>query len=173
MKKERKNEVVSELTEKIGKNINFYIADVSDLTVKQTVELRKLCFKNGIELRVSKNTMIVKALQNLNINNQELIGALKGPSSLMFCENVNTPAKIIKEFRKTNQKPLLKAAYIEESVYVGDNQLEALIALKSKEQLIADVVALLNSPIRNLISALNSGGQKIMGVLETMSKKEN
>jgi len=171
MKKERKYEVVSELAEIIQKNTNFYVADVSDLTVKQTVELRKLCFKNGIELKVSKNTMIIKALASLNIHNHELIEALKGPSSLMFCENVNTPAKIIKEFRKANKKPLLKAAYIEEYVYVGDDQLDALIALKSREQLIADVVALLNSPIRNLISALNGSGQKIMGVLETLSKK--
>lgn len=171
MKREEKFEIVNELTQKLKDNGNFYVADVSGLTVMQTVELRKLCFKNGIELKVSKNSFIKKALEKLEIQDEELIGSLKGSSSLMFSETVNAPAKIIKEFRRKNPKPILKAAYVQECVYIGDNNLEALINIKTKNELIAELVGLLNSPVQNLISALNSGGQKIMGVLETISKK--
>lgn len=171
MKKEKKFEIVNQLVDIISKRNNFFITDVSGLNVKQTVELRKLCYKNGIELLVSKNTLIVKALEKLNLNNQELIASLKGPSSLMFCENPTAPAKVIKEFRKNTSKPDIKAAYIEDSIYVGDNLVDTLIAIKSKNELIGELVGMLNSPIRNLISALNRKGQDILGILETLSKK--
>ncbi len=172
MKKENKVVLVDQLSEKVLEVKNFYIADVSDLSVNQTTELRKLCYDNGIELKVSKNTFIKKALEKANVTDEELLEVLRGPSSLMFSESVNAPAKLIKEFRKKNKKPVLKAAYIEESTYIGDDQLDALINIKSKEELIADVVALLRSPMQNLMSALN-GGQKIMSVLKALEEKEN
>lgn len=171
MNKEKKYEIVNELADIISKKNNFIIADVSGLSVKDTVELRKLCHKNGISLIVSKNTLIVKALEKLNLNNEELVKSLKGPSSLMFCDNPTAPAKVIKEFRKKATKPDIKAAFIEESVYVGDNLVDSLMNIKSKNELLGELVGLLNSPIRNLVSALNSKGQEIMGVLETLSKK--
>lgn len=171
MKKEDKVVLVEELSAKVQEVKNFYIADVSELNAAQTTELRKLCYDQGIELKVSKNTFIRKALEQANINDDSIFEILKGSSSLMFSESVNAPAKLIKEFRKKSDKPVLKAAYVEETTYVGDNYLETLINLKSREELIADVVALLGSPIRNLMSALN-GGNKIMGVLQTLSEKE-
>lgn len=171
MKKEAKFEIVDQLSEKLIENKNFYIADVSDLTAEQTTELRKLCYDRGIELKVSKNTFIRKALEKANVNEDEIFNILKGPSSIMFSENVNAPAKLIKEFRKKSDKPILKAAYVSESVYVGDNNIDTLISLKSKDELIADVMALLASPMQNLLSALNAGS-KIASVLETLSKKE-
>jgi len=170
MKREEKNRIVSEISELMLEKKNFYLTDVSDLTANQTVELRKLCYDKGITLRVSKNTFIVKALEQNGIDDKELIGTLKKPSSLMFSDSITAPALLIKEFRKKYPKPVLKAAYVEETVYVGDNSLETLINLKTREQLIGDVLALLGSPIRNLLSALN-GGSKILAVLETLSKK--
>jgi len=172
MKREEKFEIVQELAGKILENSNFYITDVSDLSVQETVELRKLCFANGIELKVSKNTFIIKALKQNNLLCDDLEQVLKGPSSLMFCENVNAPAKLIKEFRKKYSRPVLKAAYLRETLFIGDDKVDKLINLKSKEELLGDLIFMLNSPIRNLIGALNGGGQKIMGVLETLQKKE-
>ncbi len=171
MKREEKIALVENLSEKISEKKNFYITDISDLNAAQTVELRKLCYDNGIELKVSKNTFIQKALEKANIKDESLIKVLKGPSSLMFSDSLNAPAKLIKEFRKKNKKPLLKAAYIEETLYIGDENLEALANIKSKDELIADLVALLASPMQQLLSALNAGG-KIASVLETLSKKE-
>jgi large subunit ribosomal protein L10 len=171
MKKEDKKILVDEIAEKIADS-NFYVADVSELTSNETVELRKLCYDNGVVLQVSKNTFIKKALDINNIEDEGLIESLKGPSSLMYSESINAPAKLIKEFRKKHKKPILKAAYVENTVYIGDDNLETLVSLKSKEELIADLVALLGSPIRNLLGALN-GGNKIMAVLETLSNKED
>jgi large subunit ribosomal protein L10 len=172
MKKEEKTEIVEQLIESFSQNKSLYFTDVSDLTVDQTTELRKLCYKHGIKLRVSKNTFIRKALERVNIHDEELINALKGPSSIMYSDTINGAAKLIKEFRRTHTKPLLKAAYIDDIVYVGDKNLDALANLKSKNELIADLVMLLNSPMMNLINALNSGGNKIAGILETLGNKE-
>jgi large subunit ribosomal protein L10 len=172
MKREEKVELVEKISEKVKANGNFYLADVSELTVNETTELRKLCYKNGVELNVSKNTFIKKALEKAGITDEELFSVLKGPSSLMFAESINAPAKLIKEFRKNYEKPVLKAAFVEESIYIGDDKLEVLVNLKSKEELIADVLALLSSPMNNLISALNSGKNNITGVLKTLSEKE-
>ncbi|MEA3496115.1 MAG: 50S ribosomal protein L10 [Bacteroidota bacterium] len=171
MKREEKKELSSLIGEKIKETNNFYITDVSELTVNQTTDLRKLCYDNDVELKVVKNTLIKKAFEIAGINDSELLETIKGPSSIMFSNSINAPAKLIKEFRKTNERPLIKVAYVEENIYVGDDKLEMLANLKSKEELIADVVQLLNSPMKKLISALN-GGAKIMGVLETLSKKE-
>ncbi|MBT3301912.1 MAG: 50S ribosomal protein L10 [Bacteroidetes bacterium] len=172
MKREEKIELVERISERVKASGNFYLADVSDLTVNQTTELRKLCQKKGIELSVSKNTFIRKALEKIGFTDEELLDSLKGPSSLMFAESINAPAKLIKEFRRTHKKPLLKAAYVEDCIYIGDDKLDALVNLKSRDELIADVLALLSSPMHNLIGALNSGKNNITGVLKTLSEKE-
>jgi large subunit ribosomal protein L10 len=171
MKKEEKVNIVNQITESFKSYPNLYFTDVSNLTVEQTTQLRKLCYKHGVKLQVAKNTFIKKALEKVQITDDELLNSLKGPSSFMYSEVTNAPAKLIKEFRRTNQKPLLKAAYIENMIFVGDNNLDKLVHFKSKEELIADIVFMLNSPIRNLLNALNSGSQKLMGVLETLEKK--
>jgi large subunit ribosomal protein L10 len=172
MKKEDKVQVLEQLTKNFSEYKNLVFADVSDLTVAQTTELRKLCYKNGVKLQVAKNTFIKKALEKLNITNDELMSALKGPSSIMYAETVNGAAKLIKEFRRTSPKPILKAAYIEETVFIGDSSLDLLVNFKTKEDLLAELIGLLNSPVQNLIGALNSAGNKLSGVLETLGKKE-
>jgi len=173
MKKEIKNEIIDRITDQFKNNKNFYLADVSSLTVNQTNELRKLCYKYGISLNVAKNTFIRKALEKANINDDGLFSTLHGPSSVMFSENFTAPAKLIKEFRRKYKKPVLKAAYVEDMVYIGDNNLDTLLHLKSREELIGELVGLLSTPIRNLISALQSSNNNITGVLKTLSEKEN
>ena len=171
MRRENKEEIVAALSETLTASRNFYVADISTLSVNQTNALRRLCFERGVTLQVVKNTLIEKALEKANIQADGLVESLKGPSSIMFAENSKSPAKLIKDFRAANPKPLLKAAYIEESLYVGDENLDMLITLKSREELIADVVALLQSPIKNVVSGLKSGGSKIAGILKTLSEK--
>jgi large subunit ribosomal protein L10 len=172
MKKEEKFDIVDQLTESFSQNKSLYFTDVSAMTVAQTTELRKLCYKHGIKLRVSKNTFIIKALERVNIQDEELLEALRGPSSIMYSDTINGAAKLIKEFRKTHPKPILKAAYIDHMVYVGDNNLDALAKLKTKNELIADLVAMLNSPMINLVNALNSSKNNLTGILETLGNKE-
>lgn len=172
MIREDKFEIVNELSEKLSARQNFYLTDISELTANQTNALRRLCFERGIEMQVYKNTLIKKALEKAEMYQDDMGDVLKGFSSIMFAENFTSPAKLIQEFRKTNPKPLLKAAYIEQSLYIGDEQLEVLLNLKSREQLIADVVALLQSPIKNVIGALSGQGSKIAGILKTLSEKE-
>jgi large subunit ribosomal protein L10 len=173
MKKEQKNEIIEKITTQFKNNKNFYLSDVSTLTVNQTNELRKLCYKYGITLSIAKNTFIKKALEKADIVDESIFSSLHGPSSIMFCESLNAPAKLIKEFRRNYSRPILKAAYVEQTVYLGEESLNTLLTLKTREELIADVVALLGSPIRNLISALKSADGSIMGVLKTLSNKEN
>ncbi|MEX0968278.1 MAG: 50S ribosomal protein L10 [Bacteroidia bacterium] len=172
MKKEDKYTIVQELSEQLQENKNFYIADISTLPVNTSNDFRKKAIEKGISIRMVKNTLIKKALEKANIEIEGLSDALVGPSALIFSENVNAPARVIKEFRRDKEKPSVKAAYIEESLYLGDDQIEALISLKSKEELIADVIALLQSPIKNVISGLTGQGQKIAGILKTLSEKE-
>jgi large subunit ribosomal protein L10 len=172
MRREEKLEIVEELSEKLSGKRNFYVADISELTANQANALRRLCFERGVEMEVYKNTLIRKALEKAEMYQDEMGEVLKGFSSLMFAENYTTPAKLIQEFRKGHSKPLLKAAFIEQSLYVGDDKLELLLTLKSKEQLIADVVAMLQAPIRNVISGLTGQGSKIAGILKTLSEKE-
>jgi len=172
MKKEQKNEIIEKITGQLKSNTNFYLTDVSSLTVNQTNELRKLCYKYGITLRIAKNTFIKKALEKADIINEDLFSTLHGPSSIMFCESITAPARLIKEFRKNYEKPILKAAYVENMVYVGHQSLDTLLTLKTKEELIADILSLLGSPIRNLINSLKSADRSIMGILKTLSGKE-
>lgn len=174
MKREDKNAIIDQLTERINSSKHFYIADIGGLSALQTSELRRQCFKEDIDLVVVKNTLLEKAFGNADRNFEELIQALAGPTSLMFSEVGNAPAKLIKEFKNRKfPKPELKAAYVEESIYIGVDQLDALVAIKSKEELLGDLVALLQSPMQNVMSALNSGKHTLAGVVKTLSEREN
>ncbi len=170
--REEKNAIIADLTDQLNKTTHFYLTDISGLNAVDTSSLRRKCFENEIKLMMVKNTLIKNALEKSNGSFDELYGVLKENTSVMFCETGNVPAKLIKEFRKNKEKPLLKAAYVEESIYIGDEMLDALANLKSKEELVADVIALLQSPAKNVVSALQSGGQKITGILKTLSEKE-
>jgi large subunit ribosomal protein L10 len=162
MKKEEKTQVIEQLLEELNKNSKIYLADCSSLTVEKVNQLRKECFDKKISIQVVKNTLLKKALERANDSRlAEMIPALKGNTALMFAETSNGPAKVIKDFRKKgNDKPLLKAAFVEETVYIGDNQLDALASLKSKNELIADVVSLLQAPIRRVIGGLENKKQE-------------
>lgn len=175
MKKEDKALVIDQLKEKFSESQFFYITDSSELTVEQVNKFRGLCFEKGVEMKVVKNTLVQKALEAVGTDGQyeELYGALKGPTALMFTNTANVPAKLIEEFRKTNEKPLVKAAYIDSSVFLGDESLKGLAALKSKEELIGDVIALLQSPAKNVISALKSGGSTIAGLVKALEERES
>ncbi|HSW67903.1 MAG TPA: 50S ribosomal protein L10 [Bacteroidales bacterium] len=172
MKKQDKTLLIETLSRQLQEVGCLYIADISNLTVETTNQLRRLCFKSNVKLIVVKNTLLKKALERIGKDFSELYPVLNGPSAIMTAEASNVPAKLIKEFRRNNPKPILKAAYVEETVYTGDDQLNALINIKSKNELIADLVALLMSPAKNVVSALQSGGNTIAGVLKTLSEKE-
>ena len=172
MRREEKSAIIDSLAEKFKEYSHFYLTDTAQLNAEDTSTLRRKCFENDIKLVVVKNTLLKRAFEQSGINFEELYPVLKGTTSIMFANSGNSPAKIIKEFRKQHDKPVLKAAYVQESIYVGDNMLDALISIKTREELIGDVILLLQSPAKNVISALQSGGNKIHGVLETLSKKE-
>jgi len=160
MNKSEKTQVIEELVEKLNANDKIYLADCSTLTVEKVNAFRKQCFEKKVSVTVIKNTLLKKAIERANDSKlAELIPALKGETALMFTDVSNAPAKIIKDFRKNGTKPALKAAYVEEMIFIGDEQLEALVGLKSKNELIAEVIALLKSPIQRVIGALeNKGG---------------
>jgi large subunit ribosomal protein L10 len=172
MKSTEKQVIIDNLQNQIDSYSHFYLTDISGLNAVDTSDLRRLCFRQDVKLVVAKNTLLRKALEKSNKNAEELYDALKGNTSVMFSETGNLPAKLIKDFSRKRKRPILKAAYVEESVYVGENQLDALIFLKSKNELIADVVALLQSPMKTVISQLQSGGNIIHGVLETLKERE-
>jgi large subunit ribosomal protein L10 len=172
MKSSEKVTIIDSLVEQINSSNHFYLADISDLNAADTSDLRRKCFKQDVKLVVVKNTLLRKALEKSEKDTEELYEILKGNTSVMFSENANVPAKLIKEFRKNRKKPLLKGAYVEESVYIGDDQLDALIAVKSKNELIADVIAMLQSPVQTVLSQLQSGGNILHGVLKTLEEKK-
>lgn len=173
MRREDKNLLIDKLAEQIKQYPHFYLADISELNAEVTSKLRRKCFEKQIELVVVKNTLFIKALERSGKSDfTQLYDSIKGSTSVMFTETGNVPAKLIKEFRKTNPKPLLKAAFVEESIYVGENQLDALVSLKSKNELIADVIALLQSPAKNVVSGLQSGRNILAGVVKTLSERE-
>ena len=172
MTREEKSQVIEELTAQLAENPNIYLADISGLNAGNTSELRRACFKANVKLAVVKNTLLAKAMEASEKDFGELPGVLKGNTSILFSETGNAPAKVIKNFRKKSEKPLLKGAFIEEAIYVGDDQLDALVDIKSREELIGDIVALLQSPAKNVVSALKSGGGKLAGILKTLSEKE-
>lgn len=172
MRLEDKRKVVESLTKQINATEHLYLTDISDLDAEKTSDLRRICYKNDVQLVVAKNTLIRKAFEQSEKNVEELYDVLKTHTSIMFTATGNAPAKLIKEFRKKNDRPILKAAYVEESIYIGDDQLDALVNVKSKNELIGDVVALLQSPMKNVVSSLQSGGNILTGVLKTLSEKE-
>jgi large subunit ribosomal protein L10 len=172
MKKEEKSQLIDTLAEQLLKANSFYIADIGDLNADTTNKLRRLCFKRNVSLQVVKNSLLKKAMERSGKPDFEsLYPLLKGSTSILFSEVNNDPAKLIKEFRRTAKKPILKGAYVEESIYLGDDQLNALINIKSKNELIGDLILLLQSPARNVISALQSGGNKLSGIVKTLSEK--
>ena len=171
MTREEKSQVIQDLTVTLARTNTIYLADISGLDALATSNLRRACFKANVQLAVVKNTLLSKAMEASDKEFGELKDILKGNTSLMISEASNAPAKVIKEFRKKSDKPLLKGAYIEEAIYVGDNQLESLVNVKSKDELIGDIITLLQSPAKNVISALQSSGGKLSGILQTLSEK--
>ena len=171
MKKEQKVQEIRNLTEELSSVKNLYLTDIAGLDAVQTTALRRACFKANIKLSVVKNTLLAKAMEASDKDFGNLHETLKGNTSLMFSELGNTPAKLIKDFRKKSEKPILKGAYIEEAIYIGDDQIDALESIKSKEELIGEVITILQSPAKNIISALQSGGSNISGILKTLSER--
>lgn len=172
MNKDQKAQYIEDLAQDLSKANVFYLADTAALTVETINQLRRRCFQQGIELRVVKNTLLAKAMAKVEGRNYDnLASVLSGPTSIMFSEVGNAPAKLIKDFRKKNDKPVLKGAYIEEAIFIGDNQLDALEAIKSREELIGDIIGLLQSPAKNVISGLTGGGSKIAGILKTLEER--
>lgn len=171
MKKEQKYEVVDALTEQIKEYGNFYVTDTSNLTVAKINAIRRKCFESDIKIQVAKNSLIKKAVEAIGGDFTPMYDSLKGSSSIMFSKSTTAPAKLIKELRRTGDKPLLKVAYIESSFFIGDSQLDALVNLKSKEQLVGEIIGLLQSPAKNVISALQSGGNILAGVVKTLQER--
>lgn len=172
MNKDQKAQYIDDLAQDLSQANIVYLADTSDLSVDKINQLRRRCFQAGITLRVVKNTLLAKAMERVEGRDYgQLPTVLAGPTSVMFAEVGNAPAKLIQEFRKKNDKPLLKGAYIEEAIFIGDNQLDMLVAIKSREELIGDIIGLLQSPAKNVISGLMGGGQKIAGILKTLEER--
>jgi large subunit ribosomal protein L10 len=171
MRKEEKNQIIDIIADKLNNNPNFYLTDISELTVFKINILRKSCYSKGVELLSVKNTLLRKAMEKTGRDYSEMYDTLKGSTAIMFAEGANVPAKLIKEFRRTNDKPVLKAAYIQESVYLGDKELDALVSLKSKNELIGEIIGLLQSPAKNVISALKSGGNTLAGLVKTLQDR--
>ena len=171
MTREEKSVAINEILVVLKSNQNIYLTDISGLNALETSNLRRMCFKAGVKLSVVKNTLLEKAMESSEKDFGELKETLKGNTSVMIAEVSNAPAKVIKNFRKKSERPILKGAMIEEDIYVGDDQLEILFAIKSKEELIGDIIMLLQSPAKNVISALSSSGGKLSGILQTLSNK--
>ena len=171
MNREQKAQVIDDLTSQLSDNSTIYLTDISGLDASNTSKLRRSCFKANVKLAVVKNTLLTKAMEKSDKEFGELPETLKGNTSLMFSEISNAPAKVIKEFRKKSDKPVLKGAYIEEAIYVGDDQLDVLVNIKSKEEVIGEIIGLLQSPAKNVISALQSGSNKLSGIIKTLSEK--
>lgn len=171
MKKEFKGGYIEELTEILNTGNALYLTDIGELNAEQTADLRRLCFKREVKMRVVKNALLGKAMENSTINYDEFKPILKGHTAIMTAAVNNAPAKLIKEVRKNSQKPILKGAFIEECFYLGDDQLDTLCSIKSKDELVGEIIGLLQSPIKNVVSALQSGGNTIHGVLKTLSER--
>lgn len=171
MNREEKSALIDSLAEKFGQYKNIYITDIASLNAEQTSKLRRELFKNGIVMQVAKNTMIEKAFEKSGRDFGGLVDTLKGNSALMFCEDMKAPAKVIKDFRKKGEIPRLKGAAIDADIFIGDSSLEALVNLKTKNELIGEIIGMLQSPAHNVISALQSGGNTIAGVVKTLSER--
>ncbi len=173
MTRDEKNQLIDNIAQQLTESKHFYLTDIEALDAEQSSNLRRKCFEKDIKLIVVKNTLFRKALEKIEGDYEELYPVLKNNTSVMFSDTGNIPAKLIKEFRKEwKDKPFLKGAYVEESVYIGDDQIDALASIKSKEELIGDLVALLQSPAKNVVSALQSGGGTLAGIIKTLQEKE-
>ncbi len=171
MNKEEKYDLVLALSEQMKEYGNFYITDTSNLSVAKINDIRRQCFDSDIKIQVAKNSLIKKAMEAAGGDFTEIYDVLKGSSSILFSKSATAPAKLIKQLRKKGDKPVLKAAYIDSAVFIGDNQIDALTKLKSKEQLIGEVIGLLQSPAKNVISALSSGGNTLAGLVKTLQER--
>lgn len=171
MTREEKATAIKDLTAQLADSPTIYLADISGMNATRTSDLRRACFKANIKLSVVKNTLLAKAMEASDKEFGELPQILKGNTSLMFAEVGNAPAKLIKTFRKKSNTPLLKGAFIAEAIYIGDDQLDALVEIKSKEEMVGVIIGLLQSPVKNVISGLKSGGGKLAGILKTLSEK--
>ena len=172
MTKQEKIQAIEDLTSQLAENQNIYLTDVSDLDALTTSSLRRACFKAGVKLTVVKNTLLAKAMEASDKDFGDLTGVLKGNTAMMFSKSGNGPAKVIKDFRKKSDRPILKGAYIEEAIYLGDDQVEALVNIKSKDELIGEIITLLQSPAKNVVSALQSSGGTLAGIIKTLAEKE-
>ena len=172
MTKQEKHEIVKNLLAKLNENNIFYLADISELDAETSTKLRRMAFKRDVSLNVVKNTLLRKALEAAEGSYEEFYDVLKGNTSILFSEVGNAQAKLIQEFRKKNKKPILKGAYIEEAIFIGDDKIDTLAQIKSKEELVGDIITLLQSPAKNVLSALQSGGSTIAGLVQTLSKKK-
>ena len=174
MRKENKAQIIESMAAQLKETPNFYVTDVEGLNAEATTKLRRACFEKNIKLVVVKNTLFYKALEMNEVADfQQFESVLKGSTAVMFCETANAPAKLIKEFSKDSGKPALKGAMVQECAYIGAENLETLVNIKSREELIGDIIGLLQSPAKNVISALTSqGGGKIAGIVKTLSEKE-
>jgi large subunit ribosomal protein L10 len=171
MKKEEKKVIIDALAEQLKQMPTFYLADVSGLNAENTSKLRRVCFEKKVKLVVAKNTLLKKALERNNFAETDIFKVLEGSTAVMFTEVANEPAKVIKEFGSQYGKPVLKGAYVQESLYIGAATLDALVNIKSRDELIGDVIGLLQSPVQRVISALQSGGNTISGVVKTLSER--
>ncbi len=171
MTREEKSQVIDDLTTQLAEGNIIYLADISGLDALSTSNLRRACFKANVKLAVVKNTLLAKAMEKSDKDFGELPETLKGNTSIMISDVSNAPAKVIKEFRRNSDKPVLKGAYVDEAIYIGDDQLDTLVNIKSKEEVIGEIIGLLQSPAKNVISALKSGGSTIAGILKTLSEK--
>ena len=172
MTREEKSKAITEITDVLSQNEIIYLTDISGLNSIETSNLRRLCFKSGVKLEVMKNTLLEKAMTASDKEFGDLLDTLKGNTSVMVADIGNAPAKVIKDFRKKSDKPILKGAIIESDIYLGDDQLELLANIKSKEEIIGEIILLLQSPAKNVISALKSSGNKLSGIIKTLSERE-
>ncbi|MFT5336020.1 MAG: large subunit ribosomal protein L10 [Luteibaculaceae bacterium] len=172
MTKAEKNQFIDDLAAKLQDSNIFYLADTLGLNAEATSTLRRECYNSSVEIQVVKNTLLQKAFNKVEGRNyDELSGVFAGPTAIMFAEVGNVPARLIEKLRRKFPKPVLKAAYVDEACFVGDDQLSVLTAIKSKEELIGDVISLLQSPAKNVLSALQSGGNTISGLVKTLSER--
>ena len=172
MKKELKNQIIESISADLQKYPNFYITDIAGLNAGQTSKLRRECFEKGIKLNVVKNTLFTHVLKaSGNAELESLVETLAGNTAIMYTETANAPAKLIKDWQKKGEKPALKGAYVQECAFIGADKLDELATIKSKEELIGDIIALLQSPARNVISALQSAGNTIAGVVKTLEER--
>jgi large subunit ribosomal protein L10 len=172
MKSSEKEAIINNIAEQINTYNHFYLTDLGGLNAGDTSELRRICYKQEVKLVVVKNTLMRKALEKSGKDASGLYEILNGNTSVMFCNTGNIPAKLLKDFKRTHKNTTLKGAFVEESVFIGEDQLDALISVKTKNELVADVIALLQSPIKTVLSQLQSGGNILHGVLKTLGEKE-